>query len=306
MVPPQDGATRQFGVPEWCHPAVPEWCHPAVGLQQGRPQSPKQCHPSVPIAANLVPPASPEGPTGATRRFVTPVRLRQIQPGSPKQCHPAFRLNSATRQFGGIMRILGATPLFVFQDGATRQFAASVPRWGHPPDRARRIGRSLGPRPDLRGKRHQPGATRQFVTGRFGREARNSATPLFVFQDGATRQFARLCQDGATRRIGRVGSGDLWGHAPNCEAKAECESPNMVPPVSLPVSLPASVCRTFGATPPIRGAVVASSLRACPPRVAPVRPLLSPPGLHPPPLIVLAGDPELKSSRLKKLFTTSR
>jgi hypothetical protein len=116
----------------------------------------------------------------------------------------------------------------------------------------------------------------------------------------------RLCQDGATRRIGRVGSGDLWGHAPNCEAKAECESPNMVPPVSLPVSLPASVCRTFGATPPIRGAVVASSLRACPPRVAPVRPLLSPPGLHPPPLIVLAGDPELKSSRLKKLFTTSR
>jgi hypothetical protein len=204
------------------------------------------------------------------------------------------------------MRILGATPLFVFQDGATRQFAASVPRWGHPPDRARRIGRSLGPRPDLRGKRHQPGATRQFVTGRFGREARNSATPLFVFQDGATRQFARLCQDGATRRIGRVGSGDLWGHAPNCEAKAECESPNMVPPVSLPVSLPASVCRTFGATPPIRGAVVASSLRACPPRVAPVRPLLSPPGLHPPPLIVLAGDPELKSSRLKKLFTTSR
>ena len=114
------------GSPGWCHlrmvppvssesqngAGVPEWCHPAVGLQQGRPQSPKQspkqCHPSVPIAANLVPPASPEGPTGATRRFVTPVRLRQIQPGSPKQCHPAFRLNSATRQFGGIMRILGS------------------------------------------------------------------------------------------------------------------------------------------------------------------------------------------------------
>ena len=34
------------------------------------------------------------------------------------------------------------------------------------------------------------------------------------------------------RRIGRVGSGDFWDHAPICDAKAECQSPNMVPPVS--------------------------------------------------------------------------
>ena len=81
-----------------------------------------------------------------------------------------------------------------------------------------------------------------------------------------------MCQDGATRRIGRVGSGDLWAHAPNCEAKAtnlvppasssladSAGKPKTVPPRSScskmvpPVSLPASVCRTFGATPQFGG-----------------------------------------------------
>jgi hypothetical protein len=58
-----------------------------------------------------------------------------------------------------------------------------VPRWGHPSDRARRIGRSLGPRPNLQGKGRMPepqhGATRQFVTSVRHRP----------FQVGATRQL---------------------------------------------------------------------------------------------------------------------
>ena len=74
------------------------------------------------------------------------------------------------------------------QDGATLQSGTStrhqdVPRWGHPSDRARRIGRSLGPRPNLQGKGRMPepqhGATRQFVTSVRHRP----------FQVGATRQL---------------------------------------------------------------------------------------------------------------------
>ena len=99
----QDGATRQFAdvsLPNVrCHPPVPEWCHPSVrstSTYQDRATrrfvSGRDGEGAQNIEPKTVPPASPEGPTGATRRFVTPVRLRQIRPGSPKQCHPAFRV----------------------------------------------------------------------------------------------------------------------------------------------------------------------------------------------------------------------
>jgi hypothetical protein len=86
----------------------------------------------------------------------------------------------------------------------------------------------------------------------------------------ARQPGTKMCQDGATRRIGRVGSGDLWGHAPICKEKAECQSPNMVPPVSSSRQfvtdrsklVPPGSLANVRCHPPIRGAEVESSLRA--------------------------------------------
>jgi hypothetical protein len=99
--------------PKQCHPSVRRHhadlrCHPAFRV-------PRWCHPSVcRVCAKMGPPAgsgaSDRAIFGATPRSARqtpptwchpPVRHRQIRPGSP-------RLNSATRQFGGIMRILGS------------------------------------------------------------------------------------------------------------------------------------------------------------------------------------------------------
>jgi hypothetical protein len=106
----------------------------------------------------MVPPVS-SSPAGST--------------GTPRSCHPKMVPPVSSRGR---------------QDGATLQSGTStrhqdVPRWGHPSDRARRIGRSLGPRPNLQGKGRMPepqhGATRQFVTSVRHRP----------FQVGATRQL---------------------------------------------------------------------------------------------------------------------
>ena len=241
MVPPvssesPDGATRQSGGANWCHPPVrhagsspadpagkPESQNGAtrelVSSRDGRKAQnsatrqfrspPTWCHPPV-RRGQLVPPA------GSSRRFVTSRFGREARNSA---------LNSATRQFGGTMRILGATPLFVFQDGAIRQFAASVPRWGRPPDRARRIGRSLGPRSDLRGKDRMPepqhGATRQFVTRQLVTDSPNMVPPVSSdrHQPGATPQLGG--QTGATRRFvfGRFGR---EARVPETECPKQC------------------------------------------------------------------------------------
>ena len=242
LVPPfssdrrQTGATPGFApvnpVPKQCHPSVrarnratlqfgsqPDWCHPRVRLAGSSPaDSAGKLN-----TGKLGPPPNPLGP----------------ESGPPVSSSPTAKT---------------VPPVGLSPAGSVRK-PETEPETEPPVSSEASYGQLV---PPVSSEHRQTGATRRFVSGRFGREARNNATPLLVFQDGATRQFAR-------------------------------------------VSLPNVWCH-----PPIRGAVVASSLRACPPRVAPVRPLLSPPGLHPPPLTVLAGDPERKASRLKKLFTTSR
>ena len=187
----------------------------------------------------------------------------------PTRCHPSTRhVNPAPRcakrgppvgSGASDRAIFGTTPRSAMQ----RQ-NARAPTWCHP---------------SVRHRQPQHGATRQFVSGRIGRDARNSAR-------GANRCHPR---NSATRQFG---SPPTWCHPPTRRAnwchppvrhagsspadsagKPETVPPRfscsrMVPPVSLPVSLPNVRCH-----PPIRGAVAASSRRACPPRVAPVRPL---------------------------------
>ena len=128
---------------------------------------------------------------------------------------------------------------------------------------------------------HQPacqdGATRQFVSGRVRQEVRNSATRQFR-APRRTESVAKMvppassegrlvpgwlvpalnppdCQNGATRQFGAP---PTWCHPPTRNGQ-------LVPPPSSEVQ---AWCH-----PPIRGAEVASSIRASPPRVAPVRPL---------------------------------
>jgi hypothetical protein len=169
MVPPasEDGATRQ--PPRM----VPPVSSPTAG-------SPKQCHPSVRCAAKLVPPVSPEGPTGATRdpahQLVPPVgsspagsvgKPETVPPASstascasPTQCHPSVRCAAKLvppASPEGTDSSLGPVGRPV---GATRQSEGA--NWCHPSVRT-------GP----------TGATRRFVSGRVSRQARNSATRQF-------------------------------------------------------------------------------------------------------------------------------
>jgi hypothetical protein len=168
MVPPasEDGATRQ--PPRM----VPPVSSPTAG-------SPKQCHPSVRCAAKLVPPVSPEGPTGATRdpahQLVPPVgsspagsvgKPETVPPASstascasPTQCHPSVRRGQLVPPASpeGTDSSLGPVGRPV---GATRQSEGA--NWCHPSVRT-------GP----------TGATRRFVSGRVSRQARNSATRQF-------------------------------------------------------------------------------------------------------------------------------
>ena len=169
----QPGATRQSGGANWCHPPV-RHAGSSPADSAWKPEtvpprfSPKQCHPSV-------------------RRHHADLR-----------CHPAFRVPRWCHP--SVCRTFGATPQS--QNGATRQFGVPVrirtgPLAGSSPAGTAREPRTSSPKqchpPVRRGQLVPPaGSSRQFVSGRFGLEARNSASPLFVFQDGATRQFARV------------------------------------------------------------------------------------------------------------------
>jgi hypothetical protein len=293
MVPPasEDGATRQ--PPRM----VPPVSSPTAG-------SPKQCHPSVRCAAKLVPPVSPEGPTGATRdpahQLVPPVgsspagsvgKPETVPPASstascasPTQCHPSVRRGQLVPPASpeGTDSSLGPVGRPV---GATRQSEGA--NWCHPSVRT-------GP----------TGATRRFVSGRVSRQARNSATRQFgepptrchqppswchpsdcPNPTGATRRFvsSRVREEARNSATRQCGSPPIWCHPPvwRRQMQAWCH-------------------------PPIRGAEVASSRRTCPPRVAPVRPPWSLPGPHPTPLTVLAGDPERKVFRLLKPSSPAR
>jgi hypothetical protein len=123
----------------------------------------------------MVPPVS-SSPAGST--------------GTPRSCHSKMvpPVSSSPAGSTGKPKPVPPCDSHCRQDGATLQSGTStrhqdVPRWGHPSDRARRIGRSLGPRPNLQGKGRMPepqhGATRQFVTSVRHRP----------FQVGATRQL---------------------------------------------------------------------------------------------------------------------
>jgi hypothetical protein len=158
--------------------------------------------------------------------------------------------------------------------GATRQSEGA--NWCHPSVRT-------GP----------TGATRRFVSGRVSRQARNSATRQFGEPPTRCHQPPSWCHPsdcpnptGATRRF--------------VSSRVREEARNSATPQFVSGEMQAW-CH-----PSIRGAEVASLLRASPPSHAPVRPLLSPLRLHPPPLAVLAGAPERKASRLKKLSSPTR
>ena len=260
MVPPvssqcrQDDATLQPGT-STRHQVVPGplgWCHPSVYLsvclQQGRPGSPNQCHPSVRSAVRMVPPFNPARQPGA----------RMCQDGATRQIDQ----DGATRRFErvGSGDLWGHAPICEAKtecqspnmvppvSSSPVSSSPTAPTWCHP---SVRIATNLVPPPNSEGKLVPPAGSssadsagkpecpKQSAQNSATRQFEGSmrilgATQLFVFQDGATRQFA---------------------------------------PSVCPVSLPASVCRTFGATPQSGWTEVASSILASPPRIAPVRPL---------------------------------
>ena len=152
------------------------------------------------------------------------VRHRQDRPGSSKRpsgwCHPSVRLQRP--------KMVPPVSSQCRQDDATLQPGTStrhqvVPGplgWCHP---SVYLSVCL--------QRGRPGSPNQC------HPSVRSAVRMVPPFNPARQPGARMCQDGATRRFERVGSGDLWGHAPICEAKTECQGPNMVPPVSSsPVS----------------------------------------------------------------------
>ena len=184
------------------------------------------------------------------------------------------------------------------QPGATRQSGGA--NWCHPP--VRHAGSSpadsawkpetVPPRfspkqchPSVRStSTYQDRATRRFVSGRDGGGAQNIEPrtvppaspegPTGAIRRFVSGRFGQEARNSATRQF----APPIWCHPPvwRRQMQAWCH-------------------------PPIRGAEVASSRRTCP-----VRPLWLPPGPHQPPLTVLAGDPERKASRLKKLSSPTR
>jgi hypothetical protein len=184
------------------------------------------------------------------------------------------------------MRILGATPLFVFQDGATRQFAErSVP-----PPSPRMVPPVSSEYQYVSGPGHSPVRLRQGRRGSPEHRAQNSAT--------------------------RQSGGANWCHPPVRHASSSpadsAWKPETVPPrfscskMVPPVSLPASVCRTFGATPQSGG----RKWRRC---SWPLSPELLPFARSDRFQFVThrrwlcwPGDPERKASRLKKLSSPTR
>ena len=204
----------------------------------------------------------------------------------------------------------------------------SRPGWGHPTNREaddRTVGATT-----------QPGAKMcHDRTAKMGPPVSSSPTgsaekPKTVppassegFQHGVTRQFGVPERShpsvrtivGATPKTA-AGTVPPFRLSPTGSAR----KPETLPPVGyVPEQCHPSVCRTLGATPqswgteanlrchpPIRWTAVASSLRASPPRVAPVRPPWSLPGPHPTPLTMLAGDPERKVFRLLKPSSPAR
>ena len=107
-------------------------CHPPIrqpAVQDGATSG--WCHPSV-RSPRMVPPASPEGPTGATRRFVTPVRHQQIRPGSPS---PRMVPPGSWSPAGTAAKPKTVPPVSSDrrQPGATRQSGGA--NWCHPPVR---------------------------------------------------------------------------------------------------------------------------------------------------------------------------
>ena len=199
---------------------------------------------------------------------------------SPKQCHPSVRRHHAD------LRILGATPLFVFQDGATRQFAER----SMPPPSPRMVPPVSSEYQYVSRPGHPPVRLRQGRRGSPEHRAQNSAT--------------------------RQSGGANWCHPPVRHASSSpadsAWKPETVPPrfscskMVPPVSLPASVCRTFGATPQSGG----RKWRRC---SWPLRPELLPFARSDRFQFVThrrwlcwPGDPERKASRLKKLSSPTR
>ena len=273
----------------------------------------------------MVPPVS-SSPAGST--------------GTPRSCHSKMvpPVGSRGRQDGATRRFVSCGVDREAQTSATLRFAVpsgwchpstrhqDVPRWGHPSDRARRIGRSLGPRLNLRASQTVPppsllgngrlvppsireaesacqrarmvppvGLSRWFVSSRVDREAQNRASLRFGVTPGRGHPPVRARQPGA-KMVPPVGS----------VGPKQCHSPVFLTIGANTSWCHPSVCRTFGATPQSGWTEVASSILASPPRVAPVRPLWSIPSRHPTPLTVLAGAPERKASRLKKLSSPTR
>jgi hypothetical protein len=161
----RNSATRQFGAPpSWCHPPVRRGQIQAWGRSGGR----------------LVPPASPKGPTGATRQFgrgqlVPPVGSSPAgSVGKPETVPP---VSSESRLPGATSR----------QAGATRQIAQIqlVPPVGLSPAGSARKPETV-PRPSSSPARCKLGATPQ--SG--GRKWRRCCGPLRP----ELLPFARSCR----------------------------------------------------------------------------------------------------------------
>jgi hypothetical protein len=193
-----------------------------------------RCHPPIHPGESVPPPNPPAGMSGWCHPSV---RLRQGPPGSPNQCHPSAR-NSATRQFRAPRRTESVAKMVPPASSEGRL----VPGWLMP-------AANLVPPP-------------------------NSEWPT-----GATPQFGSASLVPPPNPGGGSGVIDP-GLSAQCRA-GWCQP--SIRPTARMVPLVNSERRQPGATsqlgmanwchPPIRGAEVASSIRASPPRIAPVRPL---------------------------------
>jgi hypothetical protein len=189
LVPPPN--PRGTGsLPGWCHQPprmVPPVSSPTAG-------SPKQCHPSVRCAAKLVPPVSPEGPTGATRdpahQLVPPVGSSPAGSARKPETVPPASSTASCASSRCHSSAVGATPQFRDRQPGTKMGppvisvppAQNPPSWCHPSD---------CPNPT--------GATRRFVSSRVREEARNSATrqcgspPIWCHPPVWRRQMQAWC-----------------------------------------------------------------------------------------------------------------
>ena len=233
LVPPLSPRGRS-SMPGWDH--LPDWCHPSIcqigaTLQFVSDSGDWEAQISATRQSSglWLPPQ-----VGATRQFVTD-RIGRESRNSESWGHPPVHggpPNCATSQPFG-QRPVVATPQSAGRPKAASQCHPQIRQpavqdgatsgWCHPSVRSPRMvppgswspaGRAAKPKtvPPVSSYRRQPGATRRFVSGRFGREARVPETVPAVSSDrrepGVTPQLggANGCHPPVRLRQIRPGS----------------------------------------------------------------------------------------------------